>query len=110
MFTIPSFVSRTVRRLKIDSLRGCCWAGFLLLSGTIAGQTLTPTNGLVLWLKADAGITTNATGAVTAWADQSGQNNNAVQTDDAKAPQFIPTALNNKPALHFDGVDDYLDV
>lgn len=73
-------------------------------------QVLTVTNGLQLWLKADAGVTTNSAGAVTAWADQSGQGNNAAQTDDTAAPLFVSGAQNGKPALRFDGANDYLEV
>ena len=73
-------------------------------------QVLTVTNGLQLWLKADAGVSTNAGGAVTQWADQSLNGNNALQAVDASAPLFVANAQNNRPALRFDGVDDYLDV
>jgi uncharacterized protein (DUF2141 family) len=69
-----------------------------------------PAAGLRLWLRADAGITASASGAVTAWADQSGSNNNAVQATESKAPKLVASALNGKPVLRFDGVDDYLDV
>jgi Big-like domain-containing protein/concanavalin A-like lectin/glucanase superfamily protein len=77
---------------------------------TSGAQVLTVTNGLQLWLKADAGVTTNATGGVTAWADQSPNANNAVQTDDTAAPRWVANAQNNKPALRFDGANDQLDV
>ena len=85
-------------------------AALLLPSSGLVAQNLIVTNNLQLWLKADAGVTTNATGAVTAWADQSGKNNNAVQADEALAPALVSGALNGKPALQFDGNDDYLDV
>jgi len=48
-----------------------------------SAQTLTVTNGLQLWLKADAGVTTGAGDIVTAWQDQSGKGNNAAQTTEA---------------------------
>lgn len=93
-------------------LRGLILLTLGLLATHPAGaQTaLTATNGLVLWLRGDAGITTNASGAVTQWEDQSGQNNHAVQPDETAAPTLTPSALNNQPAVRFDGDNDYLDV
>ena len=81
-----------------------------LLSLSLNAQNLTVTNRLQLWLKADGGVTANASGAVTAWADQSGKANNAMQLDEAAAPRLVPGALNGKPVVRFDGDNDYLDV
>jgi hypothetical protein len=84
---------------------------FLLgLPLTLPGQTLTITNTLQLWLKADAGVTADANGAVSAWTDSSGKGNNAAQADPTLAPTLVTNAINSKPVLRFDGVDDYLDV
>jgi hypothetical protein len=76
-----------------------------------------PTNpvltGLRVWLKADAGVTTNLSGGITTWADQSGNGNDAVQTTDEFAPLFVPNAVNGKPVLHFNGIapsTPYLEV
>ena len=71
----------------------------LLLAATLplssSAQTLPVTAGLQLWLKADAGITTNSTGLVTKWADQSGKGNDAVQspTNGVAAPK-VDEAVN----------------
>ena len=73
-------------------------------------QTLPVTAGLQLWLKADAGITTNSSGLVTKWADQSGMGNDAIQTDSANAPSLVLNSLNGKPTLRFPGDTRYLDV
>src|SRR5882757_2709243 len=59
------------------------WGLVPLTNVQLQAQTLPVTNGLQLWLKADVGITKNASGQVTAWADQSGFGNNAVQTTPA---------------------------
>jgi hypothetical protein len=54
----------------------------------------------ILWLKADAGVTTSGA-TVTAWADQSGKGNNAVPYG---SPEFSPNQLNStKPVIYFDG-------
>lgn len=57
-----------------------------------------------LWLSADTGITQSA-GNVTAWADQSVYNNHATTRGGVNAPTFQTnvSALNGKPAVHFDG-------
>ena len=62
---------------------------------------------LRLWLRGDKGVTEEA-GVVSAWNDQSGNFNNAVQTDPAKRPLAIAGAINGKPALRFDGSNDSL--
>jgi hypothetical protein len=84
----------------------------VLLAGTRTSfpQTLTVTNELRLWLKADAGVTTNASGGVMQWVDQSTNANNATQTIAAQAPALINGALNSRPVLRFDGGDDFLNV
>src|ERR1039458_1219234 len=86
----------------------------LLLAATIPlsspAQTLPVTAGLQLWLKADAGITTNSSGLVTTWADQSGKRNDAIQTNSANAPSLVMNSLNGKPTLRFPGDTRYLDV
>jgi hypothetical protein len=76
-----------------------------------------PTNpvptGLSVWLKADAGVTTNASGGVTTWSDQSGNGNDAVQVNDANAPLFVTNAVNGNPVLRFNGIApsvQYLEV
>jgi hypothetical protein len=55
---------------------------------------------LVLWLDASKGVTQMNT-FVSAWADQSGQNNNAAQATGARQPSVAMNVINNLPALHF---------
>ncbi len=76
----------------------------------VSAQTLTVTNDLQLWLKADAGVTAGAGGIVTAWQDQSGKGNNAAQSTADLYPLLVTNAINGKPVLRFDGVDDFLEV
>jgi hypothetical protein len=87
----------------------------LLLAATMPlsspAQTLPVTSGLQLWLKADAGVTTNGSGLVTTWADQSGLHNDAIQTNSAVAPSVALNSQNGKPTLRFPGDKTrYLDV
>ena len=72
------------------------------------GGSAIPLNGLRLWLKADAGVSKDASGKVAWWADQSGNNLNIVQPTYAKQPLMAENAVNDKPVIRFDGNDDYL--
>lgn len=72
-----------------------------------------PTNGLKLWLKADAAegaIVKDINNKVNTWGDGSGYVNTAIQTIQAYQPLFVPNAINGKPTLRFDGVDDRMDI
>lgn len=77
-------------------------------SAVYVTNTLSPTNisGLRLWLDAAVGITTNASGAITNWADQSGNTNDARQTTAANQPLWLASTLNSRPVVRFDGVND----
>src|ERR1041384_4461189 len=80
----------------------------ILLSAVAAhAQTLSATNNLSLWLKADAGVTTNASG-ISLWADQSGLGNDATASSAGVEPQWIQNTLNGKPVVRLDGVNDNL--
>ncbi|MBE0675793.1 MAG: hypothetical protein IH591_14130, partial [Bacteroidales bacterium] len=67
----------------------------------------------LLWLKADAGVSTTTNGApVSLWQDQSGNGNNASQAVANRQPKYVANATNGKPAILLnnvsDGVYDYL--
>jgi hypothetical protein len=63
--------------------------------------------GCQLWLRGDLGITFNGS-AVSGWADQSGNGNNASQGTPAQQPQYSATAMNGFPAIHSDGAAGYM--
>jgi hypothetical protein len=52
-------------------------------------------------------------GFITTWYDQSGNGNNATQTTAANQPQIVSSGSvilqNGKPAVQFDGTNDFLD-
>ena len=79
-----------------------------------SASDLPPVSGLQLWLKADAGVSADASG-VSAWSDQSGQGNSATQSDNSRKPVLVPNAFGNGlPALRFvdnasNALDDRLD-
>jgi hypothetical protein len=78
------------------------------LSGTVVAAPQVPA-GAVLWLKADAGVTLTG-GAVSAWADQSGNNRNAAQgSGNANSrPTVVSNALNGLPVLNFNGTSNFM--
>lgn len=68
---------------------------------------------LTMWLKADANVySDNGTtpcvndDLVYLWADQTANNNDAVQVTSGNRPQFKSSVLNNRPALRFATNDD----
>lgn len=63
---------------------------------------------LGIWLRADLGVTQS--GTISAWADQSGNGNNASQGTSGFRPTYLSASTDNKPAASFDGGDDQLDV
>ena len=68
-------------------------------------------SNLVFWVKADAGVTTNASGTVTAWADQSAKGNLATNAAPS-GPLYVASepGLNNRPTLRFNGSSQRLIV
>jgi hypothetical protein len=61
-----------------------------------------PTNSLVLWLKADTGVTTNTDGTVSKWADQSGLTNDATTDQNgAVAPSLMTDPAIGKPVVTY---------
>lgn len=55
---------------------------------------------MLLWLRADAGIS-ETSGTIATWQDQSGFGNNATQSTTTFQPQIAPNALNGLPTLDF---------
>jgi len=79
--------------LKLDS--------YLYILGN-GGKAFVPTdiNGCVLWLRADGIIGLSDGDPVGTWADESGSGNDISQATES--------AKNGKPAVLFDGIDDWL--
>jgi phage gp36-like protein len=66
------------------------------------------TNGLQVWLRADAGMTVSDAGAVERWEDLSGHGNHFLQSTSFQQPLLQAAGLGNQAAVRFDGVDDGL--
>src|SRR5687767_11083756 len=74
-----------------------------------SGAQTVPTNGIKLWLKADAGVKLNGD-RVTRWTDNADPATDATQKTPTSQPVFVANALNGKPVLRFDGIDDALTI
>jgi len=70
-------------------------------------QPSVPLDGLILWLRADEGISRDEN-TVTQWSDQSSAGNHAIQPALAMRPRLVSAAIGAGPAVEFDGVDDFL--
>ncbi len=60
-------------------------------------------SGRRVHLKADAGVTVDGNGKVSAWADQSTNANHVTQSTAANRPALQVSSINGKPALRFAG-------
>jgi len=69
-----------------------------------AAPGLPVTRDLFLWLRADIGVTEER-GAVSNWADQSGNHLDARQPDTSRQPTWVGAGLSGRPVLVFDGED-----
>jgi hypothetical protein len=80
----------------------------IVLGAPTVGSVL-PSDFLNLrqWLKADSGITLNA-GNVASWNDLSGNGNHMVQGVAVNQPLFLSGAINNFPAVQFNGQSNLL--
>lgn len=71
--------------------------------------------GLALWLDADPGfVGKDGSNRVSIWRDALGTTNNTVaqnvaQTDPARQPLWVADGINGRPAIRFDGSNDYLN-
>lgn len=79
------------------------------LIGFGAGSSIRPPTdfaNLVCWYRADLGVTDAGGGAVSTWADQSG--NGRDLTEATNRPTLVADAGNGRPGIQFDGVNDKL--
>jgi len=83
------------------------------LSITIAGSAPLPPVGsgtLQLWLKADTGVVTNASGLVSQWQDQSSNTNHAAQANTNLQPTLVyASELGGKPVVQFNGIQNNIN-
>jgi hypothetical protein len=91
--------------LQVDQETGAADAG------TDSGPfTVADVPGLALWLDASKGVTQDGNGKVSAWADQSINQNTATQATLAVRPTLVAQSINAKPAIHFAGSKEFLEI
>jgi len=62
------------------------------------------TNGLQVWLKAEAGVVLGSGNSVQRWQDQSGNLNHASQNSASLQPKYVEDLFGRGPGLRFDGL------
>ncbi len=73
------------------------WAQLPLQSG--------PSQGRLLWLRADRGLETGVSDLVSSWSDRSGNGVTVTQANGAQMPRLDAIGPGGRAALHFDGND-----
>ncbi len=90
--------------------KNICFVSLVMLFSWIGLSAAGPGNvntGLQIWFDANAlGLSDGAT--INSWTDMSGNNKHAVQDTLAYRPKFRTNIYNGKPAIVFDGSNDYL--
>ncbi|WP_019504105.1 Ig-like domain-containing protein [Pleurocapsa sp. PCC 7319] len=90
----------------ISDLAGATSTATVAVNVGTSSSTLPITDGLVLHLEADNGVTTDGSDLVTGWTDQSGLGNNLTGGGD---PRLVSNGLNGQPIIAFDGAGDKLE-
>lgn len=99
-----------MKRFSAISLLLCClplMGQYLVPHGPRGGFFPDDLANLLLWLKTDAGVLTDAFG-VFEWQDQSGNGNDVVQATDSRKPALTAAYQNGLDAITGDGVNDFL--
>src|SRR5688500_9441956 len=85
-------------------------AGVGGFSGVGAAQSAPPSQDLVVWLRADAGVETDGSGNVTAWRDQATLGTGAGSQDalpSGGSPDLVAGGAGGDPAIRFDGSGEH---
>ena len=77
----------------------------IFLAFSASAWAAPPSEGLVLWLDADDehSLSKDDDGRVSRWADRSGLENDASQSQPENRPRWETYALGGRPVVHFDG-------
>lgn len=109
----PMFIRRVVRMSRVIFIFLTCLVVNEIEAQTGPAGVGSSTNN-VLWLKADAGITSATDGtAVPSWRDQSGNAIHVGQSNTNQQPVYRSSVMNGFPAIEFDntntsGQNDFL--
>jgi hypothetical protein len=96
------------RTLEGGGMSGTNASNLVGISSSVSVPPTSPaTTGLVLWLRADRGVTT-AGGVVTRWEDQSGYGQHMTVVAAGHEPTYTAASTNDLPALTF-GLTKYIE-
>src|SRR5450432_2788038 len=101
-YAFPSMFDLSGRRRR-KMRTGFLSAMAVLALASFAVADAIPTSNLVLWLKADAGVTVDPSNNVSAWADQSGQSHDGTVPAASGSPVLVSNAICAQPAISFSG-------
>lgn len=87
----------------------CSLAALLFTAVNARPEDSPPMDRLVLWLKADS-LELKSGQQVERWGDSSPSRNTASSSSLDNQPSFVASSVGEKPAVRFDGVDDFLKV
>jgi hypothetical protein len=98
-------------RVKARNYAGSSGYSVVTVTTPLATEGI-PTSGMRLWLRADLGIVPGAvSGSVQTWIDQSTAHLDATQTTTpTRAPSFVASAVNGRPAVRFNGNDSGMNL
>lgn len=88
---------------------GAAFAAQVQTAMNAAGASPDAIAGLTGWFRADLVSGISDGGAVTTWADQSGGARDLTQGTAANKPTYKHSVANGRPAISFDGIDDFMD-
>ncbi|MBL9180966.1 MAG: chitobiase/beta-hexosaminidase C-terminal domain-containing protein [Verrucomicrobiaceae bacterium] len=103
-FTVPAGTTVKARAFKTGRPSSGLAHGIYTLGSAMPF----PSSGLVLWSRADMGVTTDSSGAVEVWQDLSGAGNHFTQSTPQLQPQVKAGSLGGQTSIAFDGSDDGL--
>ena len=85
-------------------------AGIIASSGG-AVVTPPPVSGYAAWMDATQSnkFTYSSSNIISQWTDASGNGYNATQSTVANQPTLVASAINGKPAVRFDGTNDFFN-
>jgi fibronectin type 3 domain-containing protein len=94
----------------INLTQWSAYSGVASATTPVSGADL-PVESMVLWLKADAGLTQGSTNTpVSYWEDQSGKQNHARQVTKANQPAWIPGVIGDRPVVRYNGSNAYFNL
>ncbi len=102
-FTQHGLISNTPNTLYVWAYGTCGETASVQLTSTTLNNDPASISGVYLWWDADnaSSITFSSGSSVSAWADKSGNNYTATQSNPAFQPTLVNNAIGSKPAMRF---------